>query len=126
MKQSTTQDQAYLKECLAFHERRFIECRKEWLNSPQPDTDKEAKVNYHRAQVKWFKAKLQGYFRQPAPATVKPLYLNRILGTKLADTEAVGHDKLNDRLGISQPLTYTKPTPIKDFFRRALNRIRGV
>lgn len=112
MKQSTTQDQAYLKECLAFHERR--------ANETSFGTEAHTR---HTRQVKWFKAKLQGYFRIPVLTQIQAipaepsLYMEQV---KIAFYD----DSYLD--GTKDLLTYTKPTPIKDFFHRALNRIRGV
>lgn len=97
MKQSTTQDQAYLKECLAYHEGRAKEI--EGIN--------DECFAYHRKQVKWYKAKLQGYFRIPVLTQIQSI-----------PAEPDPH--------LAEANPYTKPTPIKDFFRRALNRIRGV
>lgn len=59
MKFSTTQDTAYLKECLAFHVKRRAEC---W------NDDDESGRLYHNKQVKWFEAKLRSVFRSSPTA----------------------------------------------------------
>lgn len=68
MKLSTTQDVAYLKECLAFHSQRYSYFESLGNLTPVRVIARQEKMAYHLKQVKWFKAKLRSPFRSsPTP-----------------------------------------------------------
>lgn len=110
MKQSTTQDRAYLTECLEFHERRRFEC----IESYNPEGE-----IYHRAQVKWFKAKLQGYFREaPIPEPARSMMpSNPSLEFKATRIPAPP---------IGEPIHQVEPVKSAPWYARLYNKLRGL
>lgn len=137
MKQSTTQDRAYLAECLKFHEKRLAFFSMLDLDGDPckcvPCTEKRA---YHRAQAKWFKAKLQGYFREapiPAPtrSTMPTSPSLEFKATRIPAPPAPIDYNTNYYQGESIPVpAFTTPdTPIptkkEPWYIRAYNKLRG-
>lgn len=112
MKLSTTQDPAYLKECLAFHKRREFECSSSLHSHYNPE-----RADYHARQVKWFEAKLRSPFRSsPVPAPAH------------SQMPAAGaHERYLERLALfqsqAQPVEEPKPAGL---IARLWNRIRGL
>ncbi len=109
---------AYLKECLAYHSARL----KHFDELPVRDFNRKLiseKIPYHTKQVKWFMRKLS----EPVRSTPT---IREAVFVPPRDWEDVIKNAIQSRIDLNSSLSYTKPTPVKDFFRRALNRIRGV
>lgn len=131
MKISTTQDQAYLNECLAFHKSRLAYFQ-------AFDIPPKEKVSYHASQIKWFKAKLasaifQAEKKEFTPSIQVPQIplLTEILKIPAERSEApesVGTIAYDDSALIpeSKPEYLEPPAKPASWFTRMVNKLRGV
>lgn len=117
MKISHTQDQAYLQECLDFHERRLTEI------AYQPVWERRTFRLYHAKQVKWFKAKLR------APLIAKPNLSSAIeVQTRYEERLSLYQSQatnFNPQLVEAVDNALSKPAP-QTFLRKLWNKVRGL
>lgn len=144
MKLSTTQDVAYLKECLAFHSQRYSYFESLGNLTPVRVIARQEKMAYHLKQVKWFEAKLRSPFRSspvpqpkrsclPAADDAHARYLERLALYK----SQVGQDSFAKAFDDQTYMSvadfanfddFHEPEPVKPagLIARLWNKIRGI
>lgn len=96
----------YLRDCLVFHTRRFMEC-----------LDDETKRRYHRTQVIWFRRKLEAPVRSTPYPAGRPPFVPR----EVTPTAALEDRIRTEAFHPAEPVSPAKP---EGFFRRILRGLK--